>query len=258
MNYGLYLSASGVLTNTYRQDVFANNLANVETVGFKRDVPTIRQRDAEAIEKNFGSELRKQMLDKLGGGVWAGTQRTDFAPAPMRPGQDNDAALTAPDTFFAVETRGANGQTGVALTRDGRFSVDAEGYLVTASGGRVLNASDDPILLEPEPFEIGADGSVQQRGQRVDQIQITAVTDTRLLQKAGGNRYTWDAAAADPRKEAPSATVRPRFIEASGVDPVIALTELMEATKAITANANMIRYHDQMLERAVNTLGRVA
>jgi flagellar basal body rod protein FlgG len=178
----------------------------------------------------------------------------------MRPGQDNDAALTAPDTFFAVETRGANGQTGVALTRDGRFSVDADGYLVTATGGRVLNASDEPILLEPEPFEIGADGSVQQGGERVDQIQITAVTDTRLLQKSGANRFTWDTApgAGDPRKEAPSATVRPRFIEASGVDPVIALTELMEATKAITANANMIRYHDQMLERAVNTLGRVA
>ena len=68
MNYGLYLSASGVLTNLYRQDVFSNNLANVETVGFKQDLPSIRQRAPESIEQQFGSDVSKRLLDKLGGG----------------------------------------------------------------------------------------------------------------------------------------------------------------------------------------------
>ena len=73
MNYGMYLSASGVLTNTYRQDVYANNLANAQTVGFKVDVPSIKQRDPESIEDDLGYSVSKDMLDRLGGGVLAGT-----------------------------------------------------------------------------------------------------------------------------------------------------------------------------------------
>ena len=85
MNYGLYLSASGVLTNTYRQDVFANNLANVETPGFKPDLPSIRQRDPEAIEDNLGFQGSNELLDRLGGGVLAGQQRINFNQGTLRP-----------------------------------------------------------------------------------------------------------------------------------------------------------------------------
>ena len=81
MNYGLYLSASGVLTNLYRQDVFANNLANSETVGFKPDSPTVRQREPEAIEDNLGLGASQRLLDKLGGGVLAGPQSIRFSPS---------------------------------------------------------------------------------------------------------------------------------------------------------------------------------
>ena len=71
MNYGLYLSASGVLTNMYRQDVFANNLANASTVGFKRDLAAISQRDPESIEGGHAMQWRNDLLDELGGGVFA-------------------------------------------------------------------------------------------------------------------------------------------------------------------------------------------
>jgi flagellar basal-body rod protein FlgF len=257
MNYGPYLSASGVLTNTYRQDVFANNLANVETVGFKRDVPTLRPRNAEAIEKNFGSELRKRMLDKLGGGVWAGEQQTDFSAAPVQPGLEHDAALVDPHTFFAVEAIGADGAKSVRLSRDGRFSVDAGGFLINAGGARVLDDSDNPIQLGDQAFTLDPDGRIHQNGGVIGQIQLAGVKDTGLLRKLGNGQFTWDG-RDDIRTAAEGASVRPGYVEGSGVDSVQALLDLMAATKAVTANANMIRYHDQMLERAVNTLGRVA
>ena len=83
MNYGLYLSAAGVLTNSYRQDVFANNLANVNTVGFKPDLPVLRTRPPEAIEDPAPFGTSNDLLERLGGGVLAGPQRTSFAPGPV-------------------------------------------------------------------------------------------------------------------------------------------------------------------------------
>ena len=79
MNYGLYLSASGVLTNMYRQDVFANNLANAQTIGFKPDFPMLSQRDPESVEDDAGFDVRHDLLDRLGGGVYAGPQAIDFS-----------------------------------------------------------------------------------------------------------------------------------------------------------------------------------
>lgn len=106
MNYGLYLSASGVLTNMYRQDVIANNLANVETVGFKLDLPSIRQRDPESIEDSFGSDVSKRLLDKLGGGVLAAQQRINFSPGPIeKTGAPLDVALDSPGAFFCGQRR---------------------------------------------------------------------------------------------------------------------------------------------------------
>ena len=69
MNYGLYLSATGVLANTYRQDVIANNLANVETVGFKRNIATFQQRLTEAQQRR-NSQLSNPLLDHIGGLKW--------------------------------------------------------------------------------------------------------------------------------------------------------------------------------------------
>ena len=84
MNYGLHLSAQGVLANLYRQDVFANNLANMGTVGFKRDLAMISQRSPEALEDAHPFELQNGLLDRLGGGVFAGPQQVLFSQGSMQ------------------------------------------------------------------------------------------------------------------------------------------------------------------------------
>ena len=261
MNYGLYLSASGVLTNLYRQDVFSNNLANVETVGFKQDLPSIRQRDPESVEEQFGSDVSKRLLDKLGGGVLAGQQRIGFNPGAVRStGNPLDVALDAPDTFFAVGIDNAQtGQSAVRLTRDGRFSRNDQGYLVTIAGGhRVLNTNDQPIRIDGDaPVTIDKSGRVLQQGGAIAQLQVTSVTDTDRLVKEGQNLFRFEG-QEDLRRPADLATVRPGFVEASGVDPIKALMQLIAATKSVTANGNLIRYHDLLMDRAVNVLGRVA
>ncbi len=260
MNYGLYLSASGVLSNTYRQDVFANNLANVETPGFKPDMPSIRQRDPEAIEDQLGFEGSNELLDRLGGGVLAGRQRINFAQGAHRPTNSPlDVALQGKDQFFAIQTTDSDtGETHVRLTRDGRFTLNsATNELITQSGHRVLDASDQPIVLDGEGVAgIGTSGQILLNGLPTgQQLQVAKVNNLDILTKRGQGLFVFEG--KDPREAIQDPTVKPGFIEASGVDPIMTMMQVVAATKAATGNANMIRYHDQVLDRAVNTLGRV-
>ncbi len=262
MNYGLYLSASGVLTNLYRQDVFANNLSNVKTAGFKSDMASVSQRPAEVIEEGFGGHVSDELLDRLGGGVMAGPQRINFQPSTIeQTGGALDAALELPKTFFAVaQTDNATGEQKVSLTRDGRFSLNDQGYLVTVGGGhRVLGPDDQPIRVSGDgPVRIDASGNLIQDGQPVARLQITAVADTDHLIKLGQNLLGFKGGRDGRVPAGASAIVHPGAIESSGVDPIKALMQVIEATKAVTANGNMIRYHDLVMDRAVNVLGRVA
>ena len=261
MNYGLYLSASGVLTNLYRQDVFANNLANVETTAFKRDVPSISQRDPESVEDHFGYEVSKRLLDRLGGGVLAAQQRIDFGPGPLqKTDRPLDMALESPDAFFTIHALepGAQ-QPDLRLTRDGRFSRNAQGYLVTLAGGhRVLDINDQPIRITGEaPVKVDPTGRLYQQGEQFAKIQITAVTDKNQLAKHGENlfRFKDDRDIRTPDRQP---TVKVGFIESSGVDPITTLMKLINSTKNVSANGNLIRYHDLLMDKAVNVLGRVA
>lgn len=260
MNYGLYLSASGVLTNTYRQDVFSNNLANVETPGFKPDIPSIRQRDAEAIEDQLGFDVSNELMDQLGGGVLAAKQRINFAPGALRStGNPLDVALSDKNQFFAVEDIDAAGQSTIALTRDGRFTLNGARELITQSGNRVLDNSDQPIVIDGDgTASIDNFGNLLVNGQPTVQLQVTSIANLDGLSKRGLGLLGFTG--QDPRQAVPAEQINLHqgFVEASGTDPIMAMMNVVAATKAITSNANMIRYHDQTLDRAVNTLGRVS
>jgi flagellar basal-body rod protein FlgG len=257
MNYGLYLSASGMMSNLYRQDVFANNLANVETAGFKPHVPAVKHRAPESIEDNLSMDASNQLLDRLGGGALAGPQRISFGAAKLTK-TDNplDAALTSDNTFFAVETTGENGQIEVALTRDGNFSRNSDGALVTQSGHQVLNEQDQPITLPGGGnVRIDSSGRLLQNGQPVDQVQVTRVDNTEGLRKQGANLFTMQQ--NNMREAVENPAIKTGFVEASGVDPIDTLSKLISATKSATGNASMIKYHNRLMGEAITKLGRL-
>ncbi|QDU72369.1 flagellar hook-basal body complex protein [Mucisphaera calidilacus] len=259
MNYGLYLSTSGLLTNMYRQDVFANNLANVATTGFKPVVPEIMQRDPERIEDGFGPDVAHHLLERLGGGVLAAPQRVSFARGQAEEtGRGLDVMLGEEDQFFAVEDVDAEtGEAGFLLTRAGNFSINHLGELVTVNGRRVLNQGDRPIYLSESPnTEINDIGEIVQDGEVVDQIQVMRVTNKSEITMAGGNLMRLQDPEA--REILAEPYVRSGYLETSGVNMFHALMRVTQATKSANSNSNMIRYHDMVMDRAVNTFGRVA
>lgn len=259
MNYGLHLSASGVLTSMYRQDVYANNLANSETVAFKPDFASVLRRAPESQEGAFGLDLRHDLLDRLGGGVFAGSQRINFDTGTMqKTGNPLDLAIENPTSFFAVSAMDPNsGKHQVMLTRDGRLTRNEDNYLITVAGGhRVLDPADKPIQLPVGPLAVNRSGQISQGDVVVGQVQISKVTDEQALTKQGQNLFKIDGPRT-LRQMDDEPSVLSGFIEASGTDPITELMDLIDASKSATSNANLIRYHDLLLDRAVNTLGRV-
>lgn len=109
MNYGLQISASGVLTSMYRQDVLANNLANMSTVGYKPDVPTTMLRDPARIEDDLGFMPSNDLIERLGAGVLSAPNRVSFAQGALETtNRPMDLAIEG-DGFFVVRNDSGGG-----------------------------------------------------------------------------------------------------------------------------------------------------
>ena len=250
MNYGLYISAAGMISSSHKQDVVANNLANSESVGFKRDVASFRQRLTEAQELGRPN-LSNPMLEKLGGGIFCNPSLVDSRQGELEPtGNPMDVAIEG-DGYFAVVDKGQS-----RLTRNGQFSVDRQGRLILSNGEgqAVLDPAGKPIKLRPGlPTTIATDGTITQAGQSVGRIGVFDVADRSKLLKQGGTLM----AHPDQNLVPATGSLRSEFVERANVDPAAELAELMETQRQLEANANMIRYQDQTLGRLVNEVGKI-
>ncbi len=253
MIYGLYLSASGVLANSYRQDVISNNLANAETVGFKRDLTLFRERLTAAQESRRPQDWSDPQLEKVGGGMFVNPTLVDSRPGEMeRTGRSLDVAVQG-EGYFAVK-QGAD----TRLTRDGQFMVSPAGELIlsNAHGEKVLNPKGNPIKLQLDSsVSITRDGTINQSGRPVAQLGLFDVANRAGLTKIGGNLMS--AEAAGPLRKA-TGSVQGEFIERANVDSTTELAELMDAQRQLEANANMIRSQDEMLQRLVQDVGKIS
>ena len=129
MIYGWYNSAAGMMVNEYRQDVLANNLANADTVGFKRDVAVFAERQQARVAGNRHGPSARGLRD-LSGGLWLGKTHIDYSEAShVRTDNPLDVSLSGPG-FLSVQV---NGQR--LYTRDGRMMMDRDGLLVAAADG---------------------------------------------------------------------------------------------------------------------------
>lgn len=240
MPYGLYLSAEGAQAQTARMETVANNLANVNTPGFKRDYALFQARYAEAIEQSLQSPGIGAPED-VGGGVMAAETQTDFSLGSLQTtGRATDMAIDG-DGFFQVRK---GRQT--LLTRAGNFTINAGGELITPGGHRVLSSSGTPITIDPEtgPWELTPDGGIQQDGV-ITQLALVRPQAAGDLVKQGDNFFqSLGRVRPVPSEER---NVRNGVLEMSGVNPTSAMMELIETSRAIEANMKMIQNQDHML-----------
>lgn len=256
MIYGLWLSATGVVTANHQTDVIANNLANAETTGFKRQLATTMERLPEALE-NRGIRRGDPLLDRIGGGQLMAPSHYDLSDGVVEPTDRNlDVALIG-DGFFAVQDM--DGTT--RLTRNGNFMLDRQGRLVlaTTQGEPVLNQDGEPIQINLqdvriEQLKIGTDGTISDGPAIIGRVGLFTIDRPLDLRPVGGTLFKIPANAQ--LKES-TATANAGYLERSNVDPTVELTRLMENQRLLEANANMIRFQDQTLSTLVNTVGKI-
>ncbi len=260
-SYGLWLSAAGMKVQDHRQSLIANNIANAQTTGFKKDLAVIRQRAVESREGARGMALIHPVLDGLPGGINVRSTYHSFAQGGTeQTGRPLDVAILG-EGFFSV----ANGDE-TRYTRDGQFAINADGDLVLAAGNgrwKVLDESGSTIALDPQGEKPGiyADGTIRQGQDVVAKLGLFTTGETglpgddkQLLRKVGENLF--DAGELDMVPI--EGRLEPGARERSNVDVMPELVNMIEASRAYQLNANLLRMQDEMTGRVVQSVGRVA
>lgn len=250
MIYGLYLSAQGSQIQSLRQEVVSNNLANAATNAFKRDLVTAQAHAPFDVE-HANSTGTSSKLDDMPGGVTPGSVATDFTQGAIK--KTNGAFdLAIQGKGFLRVTDGKK----QFLTRDGELELGPQNQLVTRAGGlTVMNAVGQPLnSIDPLlPFEVLSDGMVMQGDTEVGRLAVVEPKATAELKKAGRNMYSTSGKVV-PAK--PDTEIKQGYLEGSGVQPVTGMMELIESSRALEANVNMIHYQDDSLSRLLGSLPR--
>lgn len=245
------------MTALYRQDVWANNLANMDTVGFKPDVPSAYARPNVRAEDNVPWLPSNALLEKLGAGAMLNPNRISFAQGALRTtGQPLDVAIQG-DGFFVVQDRTSDAQT-LRLTRDGRMTRNNRGELVLAASGLpVVDTRSRPIIPDARgEITIDGEGSIKQNGRTIAQLKLVDVPNKSELRKLGNGLLEASPGTIAAQRQA-SGVVRQGAIEDSGVDEVRALLAMTSAAREVDANVDMMKTHDRLAETAIARLGRV-
>ncbi len=252
MPYGLYLSAEGAHAQSSRLEIIAHNLANVETAGFKRELAILQARYAEATQQGL-DQPGSGSINDLGGGVRLSGTQTDFSEGPIRnTGVPTDLAIRG-EGFFVVQRDGQK-----YLTRAGEFHVNELGQLVTQYGQQkfaVLDENYSPIVLARNTaWDVSPTGTIRQGGTATN-LALVRPQSLGELVREGENVFR---PASDPVPlGAHERSVAWGFLEGSGVNPTTEMVAMIEASRALEANLNMMQTQDEMLAGLVKRVMRV-
>lgn len=244
MDNALFIGLSRQMILRKEMDIIANNIANMDTNGFKVESMIHKTDPAEPAVTLGGPRPVKFVAPD-------GVARDFGQGALTKTGGELDMAVEGKG-FFQIQSA-----EGPRFTRDGRFTMDPTGRLVTQSGAAVLDAGGGEIVLDVErgPVTIGADGSISQGRDQAGKIGVFTFANQGALEKTGDNLFkNASNLAATPATEA---RVRQGYLEASNVKPVLEMTRMVEVSRAYESTSRMMDSEFELSRRSVERLGRV-
>ncbi|PQO39653.1 flagellar hook-basal body protein [Bremerella cremea] len=251
MVYGLYISAEGAQAQSRRLEVISNNLANVDTPGFKNEFAILEARDSEAINQYLDSP-GSGSINNVGGGVMVRETATNFRPGPITPtGNPADIAIRGEGYFQVLH------EDQVLLTRGGNFMFMPDGRLTTQEGFPVLGADGAPVQVNPEAKAVHIGNYYNERGEvviggDVIPLGIAKPESNADLVKFGQNFFR--SMGASPQIPEEDRLAAPGMLERSSANSITEMMAMIETTRAYESNINMIKTQDESIG---NLLGRV-
>ena len=244
MDNAMYVALSRQMTLQRELNIVANNIANVDTTGFKVEGTMVKTDPATGAMMADGPPSLKFVIDD-------GVTR-DFTQGTLR---QTDGAFDLGiegQGFFRIQTA-----SGERFTRDGRFTLSPEGKLTTQDGDAVQGESGE-ITVNPElgAVSIAVDGTVSQGANKVGKIDVVTFDDLASLSKTGDNQFR-NTSNLQPQP-ATAARVHQGMLEGSNVNSVLQVTRLIEISRAYESMARTIENSAELSRRSVERLGRVA
>ncbi|MBF0143681.1 MAG: flagellar basal-body rod protein FlgF [Magnetococcales bacterium] len=267
MDSGSYAAVNGALRAEMRLEVLANNLANVNTSGFKQD-----RIHFDSFMTHPGPEQFPLPTDSFMGKKFPGDVPFPFSspaanaysvtyPRAVRTVVDNTQgglASTGDPNHLAIEGKGffvVSTPEGPRLTRDGSFRVSANGELVDKSGNPLMSDGNAPIQVGNAPFQVGPDGTLSNAEGPIGRVQLVTAPEESLT-KAGNSLYSAPEAETTPVEEA-ERSVHQGFLENSNADSLRDMTQMIETNRAFEAYMKMIQALDSLDGQAASQIGRL-
>lgn len=265
---GIYTALSGAMAQSQRLDTIANNIANSSTPAFKRDsqvfkeyltayekVPNVIQvpKVPASIESFYDTQGGdKSYVDSAG-------TFTDFTQGVLKlTGNPLDLGLEG-NGFFEVMT-----PSGVRYTRSGSLKIDSEGRLVTKEGHPVLRAGDRGgdansriIRLTSSKLNVTGSGDLFSDGESLGKISIVNVEPRDGLQKVGSSLFKLRENFNPQITENSTAQIHQGSIEASNVDIVKEMTDMINTTRTFESSQRAIKAYDELAQKLVNVVPRL-
>lgn len=265
---GLYTAAAGMITQQNRNDILSNNLANVNTPGFKEKQGMVTAFPEVLINAVRMSDQRSnQPIGSLHQGVFLEEGVPTFLQGDLMDtgiaenmaiwDQDlnNGQAGNQSSLFFTLQD--ANGQ--YLYTRSGLFTQDSAGQLVTPEGYLVLDDTGRPIDVNGRSFTMDDKGNIRFADGEELRVGLTQINDLTQLQNQGNQAYVYNGNQQDLNFVDENANYKlyQGKLERSNVDTSKTITEMMTALRMYEANQQVIQSLDKTLDKAVNEIGRV-
>jgi len=264
----LFSAATGMKAQEINQDIIANNIANVNTTGFKKvranfqDLLYQRLSPSGAVDSDNN---RTPSETVVGLGVQLVNTQRDFGQGRLeQTGKPTDVAIEGPG-FFQIQLPEGVARGGYGYSRDGSFIIDADGQLVTGQGYKVLPNITFPTDYLPDTLDIAADGTISvgvpgsTALQQVGQLELAYFTNPEGLQSIGQNLYIETDASGSPTTGTPGTsalgTLNQGHLESSNVELVEELVKMILTQRAFELNSQSIKTADEMLQ-VVTTLRR--
>jgi flagellar basal-body rod protein FlgG len=256
---GYYGATGAMVTQFNRLNVISNNLANVNTAGFKQDDIIIgdferifsEKREILPLENNTkkAAKFLNRSLNKVPIVV---EEYTNFDIGDIQKTSNPlDVALKEKNQFFVIQTPG-----GEKLTRAGNFNINAKGYLVTKDGFKVLNNKNQPIQISSKySLIIDKNGNLFQNHQKIATFKIVKIDNLNTLKKVGSNMFDFipDTATIDPN----NSTLQ-GFLEKSNVNPIKEMTNLIETNRLVEQYQKvMSTFMDDLNRDAIEKLANI-
>lgn len=238
MQDSLYVALSSQIALERRLDTIADNVANASTIGFR--ATGVKFEDVVSGTGPKSVSFASSGKTYLSGAHGALTET----------GNPFDFAIQG-DAWFAIET-----PAGTVMTRDGRFSMNDSGELMSIEGYPVLDSGGAPIQLDPRngPPKAGADGSLRQNDQLVGAIGLYNFDPGENFIRYGNSGIV-PARTPEPVTDRSDVGVAQGFLEESNVNPVLEMTRLIQVQRAFENTAALMRQTDSSTDDAIKTLG---